>query len=178
MTIRPTHPDGTPLTIREQLERAGARKSKRAEKAATLWPPRVPRIKTNTVAALEAILWDVFSIYIRLRDKIANNGWCFYCGVRPIQCAMHRIKRGRRAVKYDERNVDGGCHYCNGLDGPFNQSQKFDAIFIKRKGVELFLELEAKGRETCPRSRVDIIEKTEYFRAQTRTLLTSRSGAR
>ncbi len=167
--IRPTHPDGTPLTIREQLERRAGKKAKRAEKAATLWPKKVKRPKSLSTAKLEEIYWDAFSFYIRLRDKRANGGLCFYCEKRPIQAAMHRIKRGKRATKYDERNVDGGCHWCNDKDRFW--PQEFDAIFIRKKGAEVFLELDVLSRKECHRSRADIIERTEFYREKTRTFL-------
>jgi hypothetical protein len=167
--ICPTHPDGTPLTIREQLERAGVKKAKRSAKAATLWPKKVKRPKSKTTAQLEAIYWNVFSFFIRLRDKLANSGLCFYCEKNPIECAMHRIKRGKRATKYDERNVDGGCHTCNQKDRFW--PQELDAIFIRKKGYEVFLQLDVLSREECKRSRVDILERTEYYRERTRLLL-------
>lgn len=133
----------------------------------TIKPRKRPKSKTNS--QIESIYWDVFSFYIRLRDKRANNGLCFYCGSRPIECAMHRIKRGKRATKYDERNVDGGCHTCNNKDRFW--PQEFDATFIRKKGAPLFLELETLSRQECARSRVDMIEKTEFYREKTRLLL-------
>jgi hypothetical protein len=167
--IRPTHPDGTPLTIREQLERAGAKKAKRAAKAAALWPAKVKRKKLPSVSRLEAVLWDQFSFYIRLRDKRANAGLCFYCERRPIQCAMHRVKRGKRATKYDERNVHGGCHSCNFEDN--HNPQKFDAIFIRKLGATLFLDLVALGAVISKRTRVDVLAVTAIYREKVRTLL-------
>lgn len=146
---------------------AAGKKAKRVAKAADIWadkPAKVKRKKSLTVADLEETLWNICSLYIRRRDTKANNGLCFYCEKNPIQCAMHRIKRGRRATKFDERNLHGGCFLCNGLDGPFNQSQKFDAIFIRKLGVELFLELEAKSREFCERDPIEILRLTEYFK--------------
>ena len=170
--IRPTHPDGTPLTIREQLERAAGKKARRAEKAAVLWPPKVKRKKLPSVSRLEAVLWDQFSFYIRLRDKRANAGLCFYCERRPIECAMHRVKRGKRGVKYDERNVHGGCHSCNFEDN--HNPQKFDAIFIRKLGTPLFLDLVARGAVASKRTRVGVLEMTDLYREKVRNLLTTK----
>ena len=125
-------------------------------------PRKAKRKKSPSVSKLEAILWDVFATFIKIRDKRANNGLCFYCDFRPIDSAMHRIKRGKRATKYDERNCHGGCHSCNFEDN--HNPQKFDAIFIRKCGVELFLELETKSREFCPRTRGGILDKTEYYK--------------
>lgn len=169
MTIRPTHPDGTPLTIREQLARAEGRQIRRAEKAATLWPKKIKRKKLPSVSRLEAVLWDQFSFYIRLRDKRANFGRCFYCDAREIQCAMHRVKRGKRAVKYDEQNVHGGCNSCNFEDN--HNPQKFDAIFIRKLGAPLFLDLVARGAVPSKRTRVGILELTDHYREKVRTML-------
>ena len=157
---------------REEMRRirsaARDRKLKRAEKAETLWTKRVKRPKSKTTAQLEDGLWEAFSLYIRLRDKRAaiaqeRTPGCFYCESGPIECAMHRIKRGKRSTKYDERNVDGGCHRCNFED--IHNPQKFDAIFIKKKGAALFLELEEKGRQISKRSRTEVLYLTEFYRA-------------
>jgi hypothetical protein len=174
MTIRPTHPDGTPLTIREQLERAAGKKAKRAAKAETLWPKKVKRTKSVSISKLEAALWDVFSFFIRTRDKRANAGLCFYCETNPIDCAMHRVKRGKRAVKYDERNVHGGCHTCNFEDN-YNP-QKFDVIFIKKLGADLLIELVTTGATESKRTRAGILEMTALYREKTKNLLTSNCG--
>ena len=148
-------PDGTELKATRIPRNAWAiRKPKRPRKA--------KRKKSPSVSKLEAILWDVFATFIKIRDKRANNGLCFYCDFRPIDSAMHRIKRGKRATKYDERNCHGGCHSCNFEDN--HNPQKFDAIFIRKCGVELFLELETKSREFCPRTRGGILDKTEYYK--------------
>lgn len=149
--------------------KAAVRKAKRKEKAATLWSKKVKRPKSKSISQLESILWEVFATYIKLRDKRAFNGFCFYCSCRPIDSAMHRIKRGKRATKYDERNVHGGCHVCNFEDN-FNP-QKFVAIFIRNTSAGLFCELELKSRQPCPRTRVDIIEKTEEYREKVRLLM-------
>ncbi len=150
--------------------KAVLRKTKRAEKAAVIWPKKVKKQKTVNISKLEEIYWDVFSFFIRTRDKRANAGLCFYCELRPIDCAMHRIKRGKRATKYDERNVDGGCHSCNFEDK--HNPQKFDAIFIRKKGLPLFLELVDLGAKECNRSRVDIVEKTDFYKSRVQNLLT------
>lgn len=156
------------------LSKSTAKKSRRAantkfqaEAAALATGNPVPKKravkqKSKPIGQLEKILWAVFSLYIRLRDKIKNNGLCFYCEKNPIECAMHRIKRGKRATKYDERNSDGGCHTCNTKDQFW--PQEFDAIFIRKKGVQLFLELEEKSRQFCPRTRIGILELTEVYR--------------
>jgi hypothetical protein len=147
--------------------KAAARKEKSVAKRATLpWAKhkKIARPTSIPVSKLEAILWDVFSLYIRLRDIKANGGKCFYCAERPVQCAMHRVRRGKRAVKYDERNVHGGCFWCNGEDR-FNP-QKYDAIFIRKMGLNVFLDLVEKSKEKCKRSRVEILKKTAYFRAK------------
>ncbi len=170
--IHPRNADGSLMTIREQLERRASKKAKRAAKAATLWPKKVNRPKSLSTAKLEAFLWDAFSFYIRMRDKLANNGLCFYCEKRPIECAMHRIKRGKRETKYHELNVDGGCHWCNDKDRFW--PQEFDAIFIRKKGADIFLDLDKLSRVECHRSRADILEKTVYYRAKTQELLLRR----
>lgn len=155
--------------------KAAERKAKRQEKAQDLWPKQKPqKISRPSRSDLEKACWDACSEYIRLRDKIANKGLCWYCGIRPIECAMHRIKRAKRATRFDERNLHGGCHKCNFEDGPGYQWQKFDAIFIRKLGHELFLELEQKSRGICQHSTTDLMQMAEMFKLKTQALRTTK----
>lgn len=59
----------------------------------------------------------VFSEYIRLRDANSQGiCWCITCG-RPFRWndgdAGHYVQRDRLATRYDEKNVNAQCKYCN-----------------------------------------------------------------
>lgn len=163
--IRPTHPDGTPLTIREQLERAGLKKAKRAAKALYLWPkrgmdatpgvrksPRTPTARQRLRARLDA-LW---SLVVRKRDAMRTGGLCRICGVRQIEVGYHLIPRGSDATRWDLENGIGACHNCN-------RGEQLNRLKYRQKHVELFgaaliEKLEAKARTLAKYSMADLEE--------------------
>lgn len=62
---------------------------------------------------LVAQLDQLFSIYIRTRDKRAFGGRCpFVCG-NPIQCCFHFVTRAKHSLRWDDRNAVGSCVGCN-----------------------------------------------------------------
>lgn len=71
-------------------------------------------MKKKTNAQLKKKLWEVFSKYIRLRDK----GICFICGRKCEGSGYHAghfIARsvGGLALYFHEDNVHGCCYHCN-----------------------------------------------------------------
>ena len=73
--------------------------------------------KARSLKSLDAALWRWFSRYIRLRDADENGICrCVTCG-RPHYWkdidAGHFITRNHSGTKYDERNVNAQCKYCN-----------------------------------------------------------------
>lgn len=59
----------------------------------------------------------IFSEYIRLRDADTNGSCtCITCGrtgdIKEFD-AGHFVPRDKKATRYDERNVNAQCQYCN-----------------------------------------------------------------
>lgn len=69
------------------------------------------KVKTSV---LKRKLWDIFSKYIRTRDK----GVCFVCGVNTQGKAYHASHFIAKAIGgltlyFHEENVHGCCYFCN-----------------------------------------------------------------
>lgn len=104
---------------RVALRRKGFKRPKRKKKTqADIWrefglnrPPK-PRY-----SGLRGILWYVFSLYIRERDK---NLPCINCGLmKPERHAGHYIPTGQcgwDGMVFDEMNVHSECSSCNMRD--------------------------------------------------------------
>jgi hypothetical protein len=118
------------------------------------------RFKVISRAKAEKLLWEVFSRYIRARDKDAG---CFSCG-GPVQDAGHLISRGKSAAKYDETNVQGQCKKCNWMDR-FVRGYHDHCVsaFIIKHGAEKYQELVALSKTLCQRSKADLMEMTVYY---------------
>lgn len=116
---------------------------------------RPRRKKSLSNSKLEQIRWEAFAAVIRERDK--DKG-CFSCPNPQAESAGHIISRRKRAIKYDERNVNGQCLYCNWAD-------KFRAgyhdicvaAFIGKFGLETYRELAAASLKTLQESRQEIL---------------------
>ncbi len=113
--IRPTHPDGTPLTIREQLERRGLKKAKRAEKAAVLWPAKVKKIpKAVKIKGIKKRVLGpggLWSLSVRKRDGYR----CVMCGKTETLQAHHWLFRRAHSTVLAVDIANGitlcyGCH--------------------------------------------------------------------
>lgn len=153
---------------------ARLKKSKREDKAAELWKDRPKRVKSKSGSKLEMELWKAFSDWIRAKPHDffpskpqGMEGLCWYCVVKPIECAGHVISRRRRAVKYDERNVFASCLSCNWADKfvPGRHDQMV-TLYIDRWGIEQWKAILELSKATCPRSKVDMAAKTLEYRAK------------
>lgn len=71
-------------------------------------------VKKKTLSWYKKKLWEVFSRYIRIRDK----GTCFTCGLKKPYKQMqagHYIPKsiGRLSLYFHEQNVHCQCYRCN-----------------------------------------------------------------
>ncbi len=83
---------------------------------------KVIKKKLMTMKRLEAVTWTIFSMYIRLRDSAkcgsVGRDWvkCYTCGkdllLKDAEVG-HFIPRGKKILKFDERNVHSQCCRCN-----------------------------------------------------------------
>lgn len=98
---------------------------------------------------------DLFSQYIRLRDKVCQR--CFNFGNIPQ--AAHFHGRGSRSVRYDE---DNACCLCMGCHS-YLDAHPVDKVefFRQRLGQEKFDQLNGRYRNTWPRPDRKLL--TIYF---------------
>lgn len=78
------------------------------------------------------------SLYVRAKT-IAEYKNCPLCGINPVQASFHFIRRKRKILRWDFRNVVGSCHKCNWIEYRFPDPSR--AWFIRRYGVDVYLKL-------------------------------------
>ena len=124
-------------------------------KAAQVGRPRKRKKNRDpdSIPALDAKLWKLFSKFIRRRDSDPHTGigFCITCGA-PRNWkgadAGHFIGRQHKGTKFDERNVHLQCKPCNKWG---HGEQALYAIEIDKrygKGTADYLEKIGKGRGT------------------------------
>tara|TARA_R100001163_G_scaffold33509_1_gene25953 strand:+ start:700 stop:1107 length:408 start_codon:yes stop_codon:yes gene_type:complete len=116
----------------------------------------------TTTAKLKAKLDKIFSEYIRLRDSDhKGNCKCISCGKEALAFggsihAGHFMSRRHLATRYDEKNVNSQCSYCNTF---LNGNQYRASIGINNKyGNGTAEELEKRSKTIIKLSRVDYEE--------------------
>jgi hypothetical protein len=72
------------------------------------------------------------------RNKLATEG-------PAIECCFHFIRRKRKVLRWDIRNVVGACHKCNWVE--YRDPDLSRAWYIRRYGADQYLDLvdESKG---------------------------------
>ena len=92
-----------------KIEAAKVRKAKRKVRARALWEKKIPLPK------LKKKLDELFSVYIRLRDKRRFGGICPFCLVNPIDCCFHFVHRAASNwLRWNPKNAVGACNrVCN-----------------------------------------------------------------
>ena len=92
----------------------------------------------------------LFSKFIKLRDSGTDFFKCISCGqVKPNNQfnAGHYWSRRYMSTRYDEKNVNGQCVYCNlHLKGHI---QGYTQGLIKKYGENVLQELEIKKNNVC-----------------------------
>ncbi len=129
------------------------------------------RSKVKAKKAYDSELWDMFSIYIRLRDSDENGiVRCCTCG----KCARwrgdgmqagHGIPRQHWGARYNEKNVQTQCGGCN----KFQQGAqiKFAAFINKKYGPDTWVLLQAgKDGKKYSESQMRLLYKHYRFEAQ------------
>jgi 5-methylcytosine-specific restriction endonuclease McrA len=117
--------------------------------------------KKKTYAQLKKKLDEVFSIFIRKRDK----GKCFTC-YRIFEWkqtdAGHFINRSHLATRWDERNVHAQCWGCN----RFRNGKKEDyAVHLEQLHGHGILQELQKLRDTGDKPKyIDLINLIEYYK--------------
>lgn len=131
------------------------------------------RMKTDkSLSTLERELDDVFSDFIRLRDrKVGNFINCFVCGVTvPWQQSHngHYISRAHMATRYNENNCNAVCIDCNCFD-PDHQNQ-YRLKMIGYYGLRVVELLEGQKRNLQKFVRYEIQEMIDHYKIEVRKL--------
>lgn len=129
-----------------------ARKKKREEKAATLWPKKIKRKKLSSRKKVVRDLDSAFSLEVRAKAKM-EIGHCAFCS-NPIEHCFHFVTRGKHSVRWDFRNATGSCAGCN-------YRYEFDPHFaitwyINRFGVAAYEKLVSDGNKIAKFSTPDL----------------------
>lgn len=108
--------------------------------------------KKKTLSKTKKKTWDVFSIYVRMRDGLKTTGsteWglCITCGKRyhfKLLQAGHFVAGRHSSNLFSERGTHAQCYNCN-------MNLKGDTLEYRRKVIELYgegadLELEAEAQ--------------------------------
>jgi hypothetical protein len=128
----------------------------------------------TTTAKLKAKLDKLFSEYIRKRDS-DHRGLCkcISCGKEApafggSMHAGHLFSRRFLSIRYDPKNVNSQCSYCNTF---LNGNQIKAARGVERKwGKGTVDDLESRMHITTKLSRVDYEEAIENIRQKIKEL--------
>lgn len=140
---------------------ASARRSKRAEKRASLphgQHKRAKQPKLPSISKLKKIFWHEISLYVRSWSPV-----CAACKTNPTQCAAHIVpSKDGAATRFFLPNLYPACFKCN-EDEHFHRGQ-----WVKRHeqmfGVDFVDALYAMSRETFQIKRVWLVEQIERIR--------------
>lgn len=130
----------------------------------------MPNSKSKKLAKAKADKY--FSEYIRRRDADANGFCkCCTCGKRAYWKEMdagHFISRRHEGTRFDERNANAQCPYCN----RFDQGKQFQhGEFLKSKySQEVVDELWRNAMWTTKRNKYDYESIAEEYREKINNL--------
>jgi len=115
--------------------------------------------KVGNLKKLEGDLDRVFSKFIRIRDNYS----CVTCGNHGNE-AGHFKKRELRSTRWDEKNVNCQCTYCNRyISGNLIEY----AIYLQKKfGYEIVVELNEKSKEIFKPTRSWLLEQIEIYKTK------------
>jgi hypothetical protein len=127
---------------------------------------------------LKAKLDRVFSEYIRLRDA-NKDGYlmCISCGklVHWKEAdAGHYVNRAHMSTRFDEKNVNGQCRFCN----RFREGEMlgYTKGLIKKYGEGILDELQLKKNQTSKITDFEAEILVKYYRAQVKNLKAEKNG--
>lgn len=125
---------------------------------------------------MEDKLWDIFSVFIRLRDS-DDQGICkcFTCHRRNHWTKMdagHGIPRQHKSTKFSEMNNHAQCKHCNGFEGGKREVYKVE--MDKKYGVDTWHKMEIAAKQTIHFSAPLLKNNIEYYTEQVRLLKESK----
>lgn len=148
------------MCMRHNPHITSERKLRRQAKAAELWGHA-------SRSRVRAALWEVFSLFVRTRDKRHFGGRCRIgeaChGLGTVEVAYHIVPQQRGdATRYDEDNVVGACRRCN--RGEQLNRSKYREVHVRVFGRELVGQLEDKARRVVKLSTAELAELADKYR--------------
>ena len=132
-----------------------------------------PKKAKSALSKAEYKLWEVFSIFIRLRDTNSDGvGKCYTC-TRYIFWrdgdAGHGAGRQHKATKYNETNNNLQCKHCNGFEGGMRDEYKIQ--MDKKYGAGSWDLMQIASKKTCKRGIFEIEAMRMYYLNQIKILL-------
>ena len=123
-----------------------------------------PKQKSD-LQKMEDKLWDIFSVFIRLRDSDENGVCrCFTCGVikhwTKGDCG-HGIPRQHKATKFNEWNNHFQCKKCNGFEGGMREA--YEKAMDKKYGPGTWTKMLVASKQTVHFSAVLLKNNIEYY---------------
>ncbi len=127
-----------------------------------------------TISKLKKKLDKIFSEYIRLRDSdYKGNCKCISCGKEAPAFggsthAGHLFSRRYLSIRFDEKNVNAQCSYCNTF---LSGNQIKAARGVENKwGEGTVANLESRMHVTTKLSRIDYEEAIENIKRKIKEL--------
>jgi len=126
---------------------------------------RIEKKPKSDLKKLEDKLWEIFSVYIRLRDS-NDQGICkcFTCNRRDHYTKMdcgHGIPRQHKATKFNEQNNNAQCKHCNGFEGGRREIYKEE--MNKKYGPQTWEKMEVASRMTFSFSGPLLQNNIKYY---------------
>ena len=126
-----------------------------------------PKPKSD-LKKLEDKLWDVFSIFIRLRDSDSQGVCkCFTCGALKHwtkgDCG-HGIPRQHKATKFSEMNNHFQCKGCNGFEG--GAREKYKEAMDKKYGAGTWDKILVASKQSVHWTATVLQNNITYYTAE------------
>lgn len=96
---------------------------------------------------------DIFSLYVRARDK----NICFVCGKRPPEVVMqcgHLITRGSHSTRWDDANAHAQCRGCNFSHE--HRPEHYTTAYINKWGLAAYENLVFKSKQPSKLKTADL----------------------
>lgn len=121
---------------------------------------------------LKAKLDKEFSLYIRLRDCMANGYFkCISCAqIKPFEQADngHYINRKHMSTRFDETNCNAQCRHCNRFQE--GNMQGYRQGLIQKYGEQKVILLEARKNSSRKYSDFEYEQLIKYYKALNKKL--------
>jgi hypothetical protein len=133
---------------------------------------KITKKPKSDLKKLEDKLWDIFSVFIRLRDSDEQGICkCFTCHRRNHWTKMdagHGIPRQHKATKFNEINNNAQCKLCNGFEGGVREV--YEKEMDKKYGAGTWNKMLVASKQTIHFSVPLLQNNIEYYAEQVRIL--------